>query len=426
MALPEVFKPLAAFLKRAEELDAAAQADPSLARAAYYCRFAAVDQGIRLVGRAPPAQAAAANAFLEQLLGRTERDKAALGITADGEAADLAQVRNFALRVFKTADDGDRAGLGSADTARSFVAAANLLDVVRNLSPGADPKLGEVAKYAKGRSVEIIKALSEGRPVPAPAGEAASFDLDAELAALGGGGGGGGAFAAAAAAPPPQQQWQQQQPGGGGAGGYGQAPARDAFDAPLPPAASGGGGGGGYGGCMDVNPSGSSSSSSALPVAMPVQLPYPPQVPPPVAYPLPPSAQQPPGGAGGAPMGDHSYYQQPPQPQPQQPQLSPQQSPPPPPQQQQQPVYSGGSAAAVPLGSHAAVAGTSRGTASFGGGGGGGGAGGRGGVPAALMSDVMGASARAGGRAGDMPAREAGVQARGGVGTAAARIDRSV
>lgn len=157
-----------------------------MAKIAYYCRFAAVDQGIRLVGSAPPAQQAAANAFLEQLFGRVEADKAALGIRAENEAADLAGVRNFALRVFKTADDADRAGLGSADTARSFVAVGNLLDVVRSLSgAGADPKLGEISKYAKGRSVEILKAVKEGRPAPPPPDNGAFFDVDAELAALG-------------------------------------------------------------------------------------------------------------------------------------------------------------------------------------------------------------------------------------------------
>ena len=209
MSAPEGLKTLNAFLKRAEELDAAAAWDRSLAKIAYYCRFAAVDMGIKAIGAVPPAQQAAANAFLGDLLGRVEGDKAALGVTADSMQSDLLQVRNFALKVFKSADDSDRAGLGSADTARSMVAVGNLLDVVRMLGT-AEPKMSEIAKYAKGRSVEILKAIKEGRPIPAPQGDG-GFDVDAELAAIGGGGGAFGAVAAVPA-PPSYASAGQQQP----------------------------------------------------------------------------------------------------------------------------------------------------------------------------------------------------------------------
>lgn len=272
-----------------------------MAKIAYYCRFAAVDQGIRLIGSATPVQQQAANSFLEQLLNRVESDKAALGIKAEDESSDLSAVRNFALRVFKTADDADRSGLGNADTARSFVAVGNLLDVVRNLSgAAAEAKLGEISKYAKGRSVEILKAVKEGRTAPPPADNGAFFDVDAELAALGGAPATSFASAAAAAAPvaPEAPQYTPQYvpqpqygapPAGLPAPAPQAQPTQGAYGAPSPHGS--GGGPGAYGGAPSASSYGGDMQVEYAPAATPVPL----------------APAQSPTGSGYEKLGGHAF-----------------------------------------------------------------------------------------------------------------------
>jgi vacuolar protein sorting-associated protein VTA1 len=49
----------------------------------------------------------------------------------DMQAASIAYVENFALKVFSSADEEDRKGQGSRSTAKKFLAAANFLEVLK-------------------------------------------------------------------------------------------------------------------------------------------------------------------------------------------------------------------------------------------------------------------------------------------------------
>ena len=152
-------------------------------RVAYFIRLAAVTMGYEARARAPADQAALADAFLENLIGTLELDKDRVGIVKENEAADMELVRNYALTVFKRADDIDRAGAADASTAAGFVAAANLLDVLRTLGvPGE--QLASMSKYAKSRALEISRDIREGRQPTPPArgGGGAESELDALLA----------------------------------------------------------------------------------------------------------------------------------------------------------------------------------------------------------------------------------------------------
>ena len=102
------------------------------------------------------------------LLDRLEQDRLAAGIQQGQQAEDTALVKRHALTVFKRADDADRAMLSSAQTAREFLAAADLLAVVIALGD-ADAVLMSMIKHSKSRAIEIAKAKREGRqPAPPP------------------------------------------------------------------------------------------------------------------------------------------------------------------------------------------------------------------------------------------------------------------
>jgi hypothetical protein len=133
---------------------------------------------VKALERVPPADKAQAGAFLGDLLTRIEQDRAAHGIRREEEAADLAMVEKFALTMFAMADRADRAGMANKDTVRNYMAAGPFFDAVRALSQGGagaapNPKLEELSKYAKVRSMSILKDLKAGKTPAPPEGQGA-------------------------------------------------------------------------------------------------------------------------------------------------------------------------------------------------------------------------------------------------------------
>ncbi|KAG6380887.1 Vta1 like-domain-containing protein [Boletus reticuloceps] len=174
LGLPPVsvgLKSIAPYLHRAEEL---VEREPVVA---YWCAYYAAQLGISL-----KTQDTNSHKLLLGLLDALERLKKEIGPddTIDIEPASAAYVENFALKVFKSADDEDRAGNATKSIAKKFLVAANFFEVLRvfpktDISESSESKL----KYAKWKAVDIAKALREGRrPTPGPAGS----QLDPELA----------------------------------------------------------------------------------------------------------------------------------------------------------------------------------------------------------------------------------------------------
>ncbi|KAF8846042.1 DUF605-domain-containing protein [Paxillus ammoniavirescens] len=173
LGLPPVstgLKAIAPYLQRAEELVAS---EPVIA---YWCAYYAAQVGISL-----KAQDTGSRHLLLNLLDALERLKKEIGPNdaIDIEPASAAYVENFALKVFKMADDEDRAGKATKSTAKKFLASANFFEVLRvfpkvEVSESSEPKL----KYAKWKAADIAKAFREGRrPTPGPPGS----QLDPEL-----------------------------------------------------------------------------------------------------------------------------------------------------------------------------------------------------------------------------------------------------
>ncbi|OJA19560.1 putative protein 18 [Rhizopogon vesiculosus] len=172
LGLPAVsagLKSIAPYLQRAEEL---VNSEPVVA---YWCAYHAAQLGIKL-----KAKDNASRTLLLNLLNALERLKAQIGPSdaIDIEPASAAYVENFALRVFRMADDEDREGHATRSTAKKFLAAANFFEVLNvfpetDISENVDGKI----KYAKWKAADIAKAYREGRkPTPGPAGS--QFDLE--------------------------------------------------------------------------------------------------------------------------------------------------------------------------------------------------------------------------------------------------------
>lgn len=178
-APPPCLAVIGPFLRRADETETTFAGKPELLKMAYYCRFAAAEKGLEAMGSLGPADRAAAQAYLGELLGRLEADRVRLGIDSGDKERDLGNLVTFALTVFKRADDVDRAGAADKNTALAFFTAANYMDVGRTLG-FRDEKLDQMSKYAKVRTSELRAAFKEGRaPVPpAGAGDGTGFDLD--------------------------------------------------------------------------------------------------------------------------------------------------------------------------------------------------------------------------------------------------------
>ena len=75
----------------------------------------------------------AARGYLSSLLTLLEKLKKEIGPndTIDNDIAAAAYVENFALRVFGMTDSEDRAGKATRGTARKFLVAANLLELLQ-------------------------------------------------------------------------------------------------------------------------------------------------------------------------------------------------------------------------------------------------------------------------------------------------------
>ncbi|KAL4070632.1 DUF605-domain-containing protein [Scleroderma citrinum] len=180
LGLPPVsvgLKGIAPFLQRAEEL---VEREPIIA---YWCAYYAAQLGI-----SSKAKDSASRTLLFDLLTALERLKNEIGPNdaVDMEAASGAYVENFALKVFKAADDEDRAGRATKATAKKFLAASNFFEVLKifpksEISETTEAKI----KYAKWKAADIAKAFREGRkPVAGPAASEVNPDLVAsELSA---------------------------------------------------------------------------------------------------------------------------------------------------------------------------------------------------------------------------------------------------
>eukprot|EP01114_Cavostelium_apophysatum_P008280 TRINITY_DN2065_c0_g1_i2.p1 TRINITY_DN2065_c0_g1~~TRINITY_DN2065_c0_g1_i2.p1 ORF type:complete len:368 (-),score=75.81 TRINITY_DN2065_c0_g1_i2:57-1160(-) len=158
---PPSMKPTAPFLVHAQQLE---KVDPVMS---YYCRYYAVQQGIKLRTANPDNES---KKFLISIMDKLEAQKQSLGAKLEEPNMGEPYVQRFALRVFGMADDEDRAGNATKKTALNFYSASQFIEVLTQFGP-LPPHLLEKQKYAKWKAADINGALKKGlKPKPGPPG----------------------------------------------------------------------------------------------------------------------------------------------------------------------------------------------------------------------------------------------------------------
>jgi len=159
MNIPELspsLKHIRKFLVQAKQLE---RVDIVMA---YLCRMHAVTEGFKVKERTKTD-----TMYLIALMDWLENNQIAVAGMSQEERQ--ARAESFALSVFQTGDDVDRAGEADESTAKCFLTAHVLFEVCTMFGP-LKPELQQKMKYAAWKAVEIRKALREGRrPVPGDA-----------------------------------------------------------------------------------------------------------------------------------------------------------------------------------------------------------------------------------------------------------------
>ena len=147
---------IAPFLQRAAELET------SMPKIAYYCRMHAVREGLKLEQRSSQVKET-----LERAMDALERAKGSLTLN---EENDELEFENFALKIFARADEADRRGTRTVNTAKLYYAASVFLDALRQFEDEGElgEDLASKRRYAAWRAAEIVKADKEGREPSAP------------------------------------------------------------------------------------------------------------------------------------------------------------------------------------------------------------------------------------------------------------------
>ncbi|OWZ75792.1 vacuolar protein sorting-associated protein VTA1 [Cryptococcus neoformans Bt85] len=159
-SVPLGLKHIEQILKRAKELK---QAEPIVS---YWCSFSAAQKALKVQNRTKED-----TLFLMSLIDALEQMKVIMGNNEaiHSEAAGAAYIENFALKVFMSADNDDRAGNTGKATIRKFVVAGQFIEVLRCFEHGMTEEMEQKLQYARWKAADGAKALREGRtPKPGP------------------------------------------------------------------------------------------------------------------------------------------------------------------------------------------------------------------------------------------------------------------
>lgn len=158
-AVPATLKPVAGYFKLASDVE---ERDPAIA---YWIRVYVMEKAIKLDSKSPEAKA-----FLTAIMDRLEKDKETL---KDNEAVSTeivgqAHVENYAQKLFENADSEDRSGQATLKTVRTYLATAQLFEILSVFEPELSEEVLEKQRYAKHRASVIMKALKTGEQPPPP------------------------------------------------------------------------------------------------------------------------------------------------------------------------------------------------------------------------------------------------------------------
>lgn len=142
--------------------------DPDGAIIAYYCRTYAMEKGIAAKISTP-----AVNTFLMSLMDKLEITKKKLNIN-DVTGAETCE--NYAYGIFSIADNEDRAGNATKETAKIFYTASTFFDILEQFGK-LQGNVQEKRIYSKYKAADILTAIKQGRkPAIGAPGEVFIFD----------------------------------------------------------------------------------------------------------------------------------------------------------------------------------------------------------------------------------------------------------
>jgi hypothetical protein len=158
----------------------AASGTPGVGKFSYYARVVALEKAFALRGSLPPAQAVAADAFIEALMGACEAEKEAGAFSDEGlRGPDGAELARYAATWLKRAHDEDLGGGVSVKTAAKYSLAAVCFEVLFHAHPEVRAAVNDRGLiFAKGRQKDIMLANKEGRPIPPLPASGAEGDMD--------------------------------------------------------------------------------------------------------------------------------------------------------------------------------------------------------------------------------------------------------
>lgn len=172
--IPAGLKPVKTFLLRAMEMDKANT--PTSDIISYACRRHALQKAFK---DDDMKSGEGCGEYLGELLDKLEADKPKL-IAKHGEELmsnkeeQLEIIKNFAMNIFKSANDTYQAGKATKKTAVSFHVAAAYFEVAGE----EDEALSTARLAAKFNATEIMKALKEGRTPMPPQAEGTNDEED--------------------------------------------------------------------------------------------------------------------------------------------------------------------------------------------------------------------------------------------------------
>ena len=169
--LPPELKPLKRFIREAKKT---AKVSPVIS---YYCRLYAI---MEAMGMDESKKTAAIKQWISAQMDQLEQNA-----VAESKEEAKQSITSMAHKVFKHADDVDRAGNANKQTAAAFNSAYVFYTILKQFGD-REESIVEAAKYCMFKTTDILKALKEGRkPKPGPPGDDEEDDaLNAELNAI--------------------------------------------------------------------------------------------------------------------------------------------------------------------------------------------------------------------------------------------------
>ena len=184
LQIPAILKKYSPHVRRAEQLEADIN-EPDGKTIAYFCRFYVLIEAMGVRKSTSGQISEDIDGFCRQLMALTEAAKSNVSTTSPDEGKRICE--NFAHSVFAIADEQDRSGNATMETAKIFYKAKSYFEILDQFGK-VDAEITAKKKYCVFKALDINNAIKEGRvPKPGAPGE----DLTPSVAISGDGGGTG-------------------------------------------------------------------------------------------------------------------------------------------------------------------------------------------------------------------------------------------